>query len=288
MASAEMRGTGISAAPIFLRVPKCTRAVGLAAARPVRSFAPKHQMLFLRRSTVALGLIAAACAPSDERRDDARAADDAVVGVRGDSTGFADSSVADSERSLLAGICLRGDPSQGEPWFIDRIADRVALLSLDALQRLPPRDSARYMARLARNADALSADTTVADFRGLPVVVRDAWRVVPMEGDTIYIAITARRLPMESNPLEEQVTLFAAPAATPTVRDALTTTWFARTAGSEDSLETRDPLLAFAVADGRLRVVLLRETALGPRIELLARSDGGWTLRWEGVVARCD
>ncbi len=240
-------------------------------------------------------LLVTGCSPADERppqRDDRpRAPAEAPAAPEVAEADPVDPAVMDAERLLLDGGCLRGNPSRGEPWFVGGISDTLALLSLESLRGASQRDSAALVARLARSVNALAferADTTVADFRGLPVVVRDAWRVVPAAGDTTYIAIAARRLPIESNPMEEQVTLLATPIRTPSVRNALAVEWHARTAGSEDTLQPREPVLAFTAADGLLRVVLLRETPDGPRIELLTRVDGEWSTRWEGTVPGCD
>lgn len=243
---------------------------------------------------IALVLIALGCSPADERPE--RRADEprtpARVDVAPDSVlaDSVDAAKVDGERLLLGGACLRGDPSRGEPWFFGGISDTLALLSLEPLRGLSSRDSSAVVARIARSVNAIAyerADTSVADFRGLPVVVRDAWRVVPATGDTTLIAIAARRLPIESNPMEEQVTLLASPTHTPSVRDALKVEWYARTAGREDELVPREPVSAFTAADGLLRVVMLREAPDGPRLELLTRVDGEWRTRWDGVVPGC-
>jgi hypothetical protein len=187
----------------------------------------------------------------------------------------------------LGGMCLQGDPSSGDAWTIGQVGDSIVVLPLERLTELAARDSARLAARLARTADALPGDTTVADFRGLPVVVRDAWLLVPEAGDSTYIAIASRRVPMESSPLEEQLTLLAAPDTLPGAGRALVARWFARSAGMEDSLETRDPVLAYRAPDGVLQLLLLREMPGEPLIEVITRIDGHWRRRWTGTLAAC-
>ena len=235
-----------------------------------------------RLTSILVAAVAVACTPADER-----AAPPAVAGSVLEVV-IEDSSVAGTvvEGAILGGMCLRGDPLRGEPWIVDNIADSLSSLSLEQLHTLDSRDSARLAARLARTADGIPGDTMVADFRGLPIVIRDAWLLVPAEGDTTYIAIAARRLPMESTPLEEQMTLLATPEARSGIRDALATAWFARSAGMEDSLETRDPVLAFTSPDSALRLLMLRESGLGPRAELLVRMDGRWRRQWMGALER--
>lgn len=224
-----------------------------------------------------------ACAPADERAAPPNVAGSVLEVVIEDSSLVG--TVA--EGAILSGMCLRGDPMRGEPWIVDNIADSISSLSLEQLHSLDSRDSSRLAARLARTADGIPGDTLVADFRGLPIVIRDAWLLVPADGDTTYIAIAARRLPMESSPLEEQMTLLATPESRPGIRDALGTAWFARSAGAEDSLETRDPVLAFTSPDGALRLLMLRESALGPRAELLVRVEGRWRRQWMGALELC-
>ncbi len=244
--------------------------------------------------TIVVVCFAFACAPADEsperRASEPRTPADLAVVPDSAPVDSADPTSVDVERLLLAGACLRGNPSRGEPWFFGGVSDTLTLLSVEPLRGLSSRDSLALVARIARSVDAITferADTSVADFRSLPVVVRDAWRVLAAAGDTTLIAIASRRLPIESNPMEEQITLLASPAPTPGVRHALEVEWYARTAGREDELEPREPVGAFTAADGLLRVVMLRETPGGPRLELLTRVDGEWRTRWEGVVPAC-
>ncbi|MHB1297398.1 MAG: hypothetical protein ACYC0B_02615 [Gemmatimonadaceae bacterium] len=239
-----------------------------------------------RKSTILLLVTATclACSSSDERAVPVPPAGSSLEIIIDDS---ASAPTADATVAALAGMCLRGDPAQGQLWSVDRIGDTLAVLPLEQLVTLAPRDSARLTARLSRTADGLPGDTTVADFRGLPVVIRDAWLLLPTPEDTTFIAIAARRIPIESAPLEEQLTLLAAPSRGAGTGDALVATWFARSAGAEDSLETREPVLAFASPDSVVRLVLVRESAGSPRVEVLARLDGRWRRQWIGTLAPC-
>jgi hypothetical protein len=229
-------------------------------------------------------LLAIACTAPDERPEAEAPALGVLEVVLDDSA--PPSADSGATTALFGGMCLRGDPSSGEPWTVERVGDTLTMIALEHLVDLAPRDSARLVARLTRTADALPGDTLVADFRGLPVVVRDAWRLVPEAGDTIYIAIASRRLPMESSPLEEQLTLIAMPEA-PAATGALVASWFARSAGAEDSLETREPLLAYRAPDGTMRLLLLRETGGSPVVESLARVDQRWRRALVGSLAPC-
>lgn len=184
-----------------------------------------------------------------------------------------------------AAICLGGDPQHGEPWDVMGL-DTSSFLARTSIDAMVPRDSARLAARLSRAADALPSDTTVADFRGLPVVIRSAWLLLPAPGDTLFIARAARRLPIESAPLEEQVTFLAHPVSLPTLREPLRIVWSAREVGPEESLAVRDPVAAW-VSVSVLSVLFVRDADDGPRAELVERRDGEWRVTWVGVLPPC-
>lgn len=185
----------------------------------------------------------------------------------------------------LYGVCLSGDPDHGEPWSVGGL-DTALVRGLEGIEAFTPRDSARLVARLARTVDALPSDTGIADFRGLPVVVRAAWRVVLAPDDTLFVATAARRLPIESAPLEEQFTLVAVPVVVPTIREPLRAAWHAREVGPEETLAPREPVSAWVGAEGP-RLLLARAGASGPLVELLVRGDGSWRSAWTGALAAC-
>ena len=234
---------------------------------------------------LAAGVLAGpiACAPADERPADART-------VRAVSAGDTALGVGDSivpsvpPPALLASACLRGDPAQALPWTLDSVG--AIPLTVTPIETLAPRDSAQLAARIARMTDVLPSDTSVADFRGLPVVVRAAWRVVPDGMDTVVVALVARRIPMESAPLEEVFLVVASPGARANVRDPLVALWSARDVGTEESVPVRE-LVGAHLREGVLALLLLHETAEGPSVELVERRDGAWITAWAGRIAEC-
>lgn len=195
--------------------------------------------------------------------------------------------------AFLATACLRGDPASGARWNVEQVEHSVVRLAARAIATLAPRDSARLAARIARAVDALPSDTTIADFRGLPVVVVDAWRVVVASGDTVVVAHVARRLPMESSPLEESFTLVAVPGVRQGVRDPLLEGWSVREVAREEAGTTREFLEALLEEDGRVSLLFVREGTVGTDgaadrvLELVARTVGTWRLEWSGPVAVC-
>ncbi len=194
--------------------------------------------------------------------------------------------LADLVPTAFVSACMAGDPVAGDPWALGEVDAALTPLTLETIEALSSRDSARLAARVARAVDVLPSDTTLADFRGLPVVVRAAWRVIPASGDTVVAALVARRLPMESNPLEELYFLVAAPGQRQGVREPLVEAWVVREAAPEETIAVRELVAAFAIADTIL-LVLARETDDGVRTELLSRRGGVWRLDWTGPLPSC-
>lgn len=192
----------------------------------------------------------------------------------------------------LATACIDADPAVGAPWTLRQVGGSfaplapLAPLALEAIESLASRDSAGLAARIARAVDVLPSDTTEADFRGLPVAVRAAWRFSPAPGDTIVVALVARRLPMESNPLEELFFLVAAPGQRQGVRDPLVEGWVVREVATEESIAVRELLAAYSARDA-LALVIAHDAGAGVRVELLSRRASKWSVEWSGPLPFC-
>lgn len=185
---------------------------------------------------------------------------------------------------LLRSACLRGDPAEAIAWTFDSVA--APAIPVQPIEALAARDSAQFAARIARLVDVLPSDTGTTDFRGLPVVVRAAWRTVPSEADTIVVALVARRVPIESAPLEEVFLVIAAPGQRGGVRDPLVELWSVREVGTEEVVSVRE-LASVHLQDGTLSLLLVHEMADGPHVELITRLSGRWRVVWEGRVSEC-
>lgn len=186
----------------------------------------------------------------------------------------------------LASACIDADPAAGAPWALRQVDGSLAPLALEAIESLASRDSAGLAARIARAVDVLPSDTSVADFRGLPVAVRAAWRFAPAPGDTIVAALGARRLPMESNPLEELFFLVASPGQRQGVRDPLVERWVVREVAAEESIAVRELLAAYGSGD-TLSLVIAHDAGAGVRVELLSRRASKWSVEWSGPLSFC-
>lgn len=236
-----------------------------------------------RADLLGMLLLATACAPAEDAPATARAPREAVAAdVAVDRPDPFDVSVPPP--ALLRSACLRGDPAEALAWEFDSVA--APALPLESIEILSARDSAQFAARIARLVDVLPSDTSTADFRGLPVVVRAAWRVVPADADTVVVALVMRRVPIESAPLEEVFFVVATPGRRAGVRDPLVERWSVRDVGTEEIVRVRE-LASAHLHDGALSLLLVHERADGPHVEVVTRRDGDWRVEWDGGVVGC-
>lgn len=245
----------------------------------------------LTRVAVACVLAGSACGNADPAvRDSERRTDSARVEESAPSQAATIGSDPSKvlARLFLPDACVRGEPSAGVAWAIEGIMSDAVPVTRQSLSTLAARDSARLVARIARATDALPSDTGEADFRGLPVVVREGWRLVPHHGDTVIVAFVVRRLPMESSPLEEAFTIVAVPGARQGVREPLVERWYVREVGPEETSDPRELVAAFARHDGPFSLLFVREHASGQALEVVTRREGRWLLEWSGPIAHCD
>jgi hypothetical protein len=174
------------------------------------------------------------------------------------------------------------------PWTLALAPGVATAVMIDGIGELLPRDSAALAARISRLVSALPDDSASAPFRGLPIVVRDAWRFQsPDDSTLIVVAVAARTMNVESNPRSEVVTIIAEPDSAP---DA--TAWNAvfvrRDAGPEDRIEGSDLLAALRLKNKHAAIASLREDEMGTQVEIVERvAPRSWRLRWSSAVLGC-
>ena len=186
---------------------------------------------------------------------------------------------------------IRRDELAG--WTVAVAPGRATPVALDSVAALPTRDSAATVAAIARAASMLP-DDTIAGFRGLPFVVRVAWRVrvgggsaAGAAGTTILIADVERRINLEADPRVERIALLAES------RDAgrIDPVWHERAAGREDAVPTTDALAALRLGEGvggQLALILARLDDTGSVYVILARAASGrWEPRWSSADRVC-
>jgi hypothetical protein len=158
---------------------------------------------------------------------------------------------------------------------------------VDGVGELLPRDSATTVAGVSRLVSAIPEDSSSSPFRGLPIVVRDAWRFRLADSTTILVAIAMRSLNVESNPRAQAVTLIAEPDGAQSAAQWRTAYWES-VAGPEDRVEGMDLLAAFQLHGSKPAVALVREGDLGLQVEIVERSSpGAWSLRWSSSALPC-
>jgi hypothetical protein len=160
-------------------------------------------------------------------------------------------------------------------------------LGVDGIEDLLPRDSAAMVTRINRLVSAIPEDSASAPYRGLPIVVRDAWHFTLADSTTIAVAIAMRSLNVESNPRAQAITLIAEPDPAPPAGQWRTSFW-ERVAGAEDRVEGMDLLAAFLLHGAKPAVALVREGDAGLQVEIVERaSPGVWAVRWSSALLPC-
>lgn len=182
-----------------------------------------------------------------------------------------------------------GADSQPPPvWNVGFISARMAPIALDSTQTLARPDSIRLTVALTRVASTLPGDTATA-FQGRPFVVRMV-RQFWLDGRQIVVAEIIRLVNQEATPLQEHLIVVAERDSGATT--AFEATYFERTIGLEDALETTD-LVAVArpLRGGAAVLLILRDFGDGTVYSLLERTGEAtaprWRLQWTSAYAGC-
>jgi hypothetical protein len=157
---------------------------------------------------------------------------------------------------------------------LDAAAARPVLI--DALEDLSHADSQRVVVRIQRALNTLPDSGDAMEYRGLPVVVRDAW-VVQLPGAPVVVARAARLRNLEAASHEELRFV---------VLEHDEPTFVARVAGEEESVDSWE-LLAVVMVRSRPVLVVAREGTRTLQLELIARERAGWTSLWRSDAQVC-
>ena len=147
---------------------------------------------------------------------------------------------------------------------------------IDALEDLPRADSQRVVVRIQRSLNTLPDSGAAMEFRGLPVVVRDAWIVHLRSGPVI--AARAVRLRNLEAAVHEEVRFVIIEADEPR--------YVVRAAGNEEVVESWDLLTAIQAEQGPVLAVA-REDARSLQLELAALENGNWRATWRSDTLSC-
>ena len=179
-----------------------------------------------------------------------------------------------------------GDTGSTPAWSVAFEIGRASPVPIDSIEGLPTPDSARLAADVARLSSALPGDTA-AMFRGLPFVVKKAWRTKIPSGQVVLIAVVVRNVNQEANPRQERILLIAE-------RDSTTGTaryrpvYSERKSGLEETLETADPIAIVLLGSERYpTIVVTRDAGNGLSYTFIQRLGGQWQRRWASAYAGC-
>lgn len=175
-----------------------------------------------------------------------------------------------AQRALLRVV---GAPS-GWSLALDSARARPALI--DALDDLPHADSLRLVVRIQRALNTLPDSAEAMEFRGLPVVVRDAW-VVRLPTGPIVVARAARLRNVEAAAHEELRFV---------ILENDQPRYVARVAGDEEVVESWD-LLAALLTDHGPVLAVAREGTRSLQLELVALQNGAWRSIWRSDSLAC-
>jgi hypothetical protein len=177
------------------------------------------------------------------------------------------------------------DSTTFQSWSVAFQAGQAAEIALDSIESLPSADSSRLAADIARLASALPGDTA-ALFRGLPFVVKKAWRTRGLAPQALA-AIIVRNVNQEANPRQEQIVLIAERDTT-VASSRYAPVYQERTTGLEETIEATDLIgMVLLGRDQRPTIVIARDSFSGSSYALLERIGGVWKLRWASAYAGC-
>ncbi len=161
-----------------------------------------------------------------------------------------------------------------------------APLAIDGTGDISPKDSAAESILVSKLVSALPDDSASLPFRGLPVVVRDVWRVVLPDKTILLVAIAMRSINVESNPRAQIVTIVAEPD--PDNVGAWKVDYVHRNAGPEDRVEGTDLLAAVLLHGVQPMLAFVREGDRVAQVDLVERTASGvWRRRWSSAALSC-
>ncbi len=176
---------------------------------------------------------------------------------------------------------------QSLPMWSFALSPGVAVpLAIDGGGDISRKDSAAEAILVSKLVSALPDDSASLPFRGLPVVVRDVWRVVLQDKTHLVVAIAMRSINVESNPRAQVVTIIAEPD--PSSVGAWKMDYVHQDAGPEDRVEGADLLAAVLLHGAQPMLAFVREGDRVAQLDLIERTaSGAWRRRWSSDALTC-
>lgn len=180
----------------------------------------------------------------------------------------------------------RLEPAGGlKSWSVGLRSGRARGIPYSTIDQIPGRDSVSVVVDLARLASQAPNDTSVA-LRGLPYVVRTAYRATLGDSVALVIGEVVRRLNVEASPKEERTTVIGERSVSDKGPYALM--YSERLHGDEESVPTTDLIGLMQLMDGQYVAFGARDYSDGGTYLMFLRERGTqWHLRWQSAYAGC-
>ena len=177
-------------------------------------------------------------------------------------------------------------PANTPPWTVGFLRSSVEVVPVDSLHAMPARDSARFVAGIARLASTLAGSRqgeNAERFHGLPFVVKDAATFTQGE-QRVAVAHVIRRVHLEATPLEEHTLLIL---ERPVTGQQWSVAYAEHAVGPEDSV-VREELLGVVRLGKQPTLILVLDSGEGVSYALVQRSESGrWRRVWRSALPAC-
>ena len=190
--------------------------------------------------------------------------------------------IVDSGACTIASV---GGAPPPHGWSVGFIGGVVAPIPVDSTESFSASDSAAAVASMNRLASALPNDSA-GRFVGLPFVVHNLWRFKLVDGTVVVAANLTRQINQEATPLQEHTFLVAEHRPNDTT---LTTAYYERSSGDEETIESADILAAVALGAPRQPALIVsRDFGDTIAFRILERvGPGRWRAGWSSPKRHC-
>lgn len=173
----------------------------------------------------------------------------------------------------------------GRTWSIGLQVGRARGIAYNTIEQMSPRDSMNVVVDLARLASQAPNDTSVT-LRGLPYVVRAAYRATLSDSAALLVGEVVRRVNIEANPQEERTTVIGERASSE--RGPYTLAYSERLHGDEEDVPTTELIGLVQLNDGTIVAFGARDYSDGGTYLMFARQKSTtWRMRWQSAYAGC-
>ncbi len=170
-------------------------------------------------------------------------------------------------------------------WSVGLRAGRARGIPYTSIDQMSGSDSAKVVVDLARLGSQAPNDTS-ATLRGLPYVVRAAYRATLGDSMALLVGEVVRRVNIEASPQEERTTVIGERAASD--KEPYTLAYSERLLGDEENVPTTELIGLVQLDDRNYAAFGARDYSDGGTYLMFTREKGNrWRLRWQSAYAGC-